>query len=358
MRSKETFEELRREKTGWLNLNTRLTITMGIVVLFSILLSFVIAWLLKLLFPFINKIPLFIQINVYSIIVATISVRIISKLFFDPLRDLREGMQKVSDGDFDVRLTSNSSSTEIQQMIAGFNMMAYELGSTEILQSDFVSNVSHEIKTPINAIEGYTTLLQDCDNLNDEQKEYVEKILFNTKRLSTLVGNILLLSKTENQSIETHKKKYRLDEQIRQSIVDLESSWEEKNIEFDVSMECVEYIGNEPLMRHVWGNLIGNAIKFNPYGGEVRIRLFERDQKAVFIIEDCGPGISEKTINHIFDKFYQEDTSHKSEGNGLGLALVKRIIDISNGEITVQNIDGGGCRFTVLLDKTKKFNDC
>lgn len=358
MKSKETFEKLRREKTGWFNLNTRLTIAVGIVVLISILLSFAISWVLKAFFPFISKIPLFIQINVYSIIFAMVSVHILSKLFFDPIRDLRNGMQRVSDGDFDIRLTTESSSTEIQQMIAGFNMMAHELSSTEILQSDFVSNVSHEIKTPINAIEGYTTLLQDCDNLNDEQKEYVKKIIFNTKRLSTLVGNILLLSKTENQSIETHKKKYRLDEQIRQSIVALESAWEEKNIEFDVSMDCVEYIGNEPLMRHVWSNLIGNAIKFNPYGGIIKIRLFEKEQKVIFTIDDCGPGVSEKMKNHIFDKFYQEDTSHKSEGNGLGLALVKRILDISSGEIIVQNLESGGCRFTVFLEKTKILNDC
>lgn len=145
-------------------------------------------------------------------------------------------------------------------------------------------NVSHEFKTPINAIEGYSTLLQGGDNLDEDQMEYVNKILFNTKRLSELVGNILLLSKLENQSIETNQTKYRLDEQIRESIVALEPEWVKKDIDFDVELDEIKYLGNERLLRYVWDNLIGNAIKFNPRGGLVRLRLTSRQSTVIFTV--------------------------------------------------------------------------
>ena len=209
--------------------------------------------------------------------------------------------------------------------------------------------MSHELKTPIAAIEGYSMLLQDCENLNDEQQEYVNKILFNTKRLSSLFGNMLLLSKIENQSIETNQTWYRLDEQIRESIVALEPAWVKKDVEFDVDLESIKYLGNENLLRHVWDNLIGNAIKFSPQGGLVRIRLVKKDEKIIFTVEDNGPGISEEEKKHIFDKFYQADSSHKQEGHGLGLPLAKRIVMIKGGDIKVDHAPNGGCIFTVTL---------
>lgn len=192
-------------------------------------------------------------------------------------------------------------------------------------------------------------LLQGSDNLNDDQQQYVEKIVFNTKRLSSLVGSILLLSKLENQQIPSGQTRYRLDEQIRQSIVAQENAWENKCIELDVDMERIDYLGNENMMRHIWDNLIGNAIKFSPQNGTVLIRLIQQDKSVVFTIEDQGPGIPEEAKKRIFDKFYQGDSSHKQEGNGLGLALVKRIVSIASGEIYVDNVEMGGCRFTVTL---------
>ena len=273
----------------------------------------------------------------------------LSKFFFNSIKKLRGAMDKVAEGDFSVRLEEKSSSKEIMEIYTGFNLMAHELSSTEILQTDFVSNVSHEFKTPINAIEGYSTLLQDSDNLDDDQREYIDKILFNTQRLSSLVGSILLLSKLENQQIPSHQVEYRLDEQIRQSIVALEPAWEQKDIEFDVELDRVSYLGNEPMMRHVWDNLISNAVKFSPNGGAVKIHLVKKLKRLIFTVEDQGPGLSEEAQKHIFDKFYQADASHKQEGNGLGLALVKRILTIEKGQITAENIPEGGCRFTVTL---------
>lgn len=233
-------------------------------------------------------------------------------------------------------------------MYAGFNLMTKELRATEILQTDFVSNVSHEFKTPINAIEGYATLLQNYEKLDTDQRQYVDKILFNTKRLSSLAGNILLLSRIDNQAIQTKQTTFRLDEQIRQSIVMLEPQWAEKDIEFDVELDDVEYTGSENLMHHVWDNLIGNAIKFNPQGGFVKVALVRTPGKIRFTVEDSGPGIPQGAEMHIFDKFYQGDSSHKEEGNGLGLALAKQITELAGGEIFAENLKVG-CRFTVLL---------
>lgn len=348
MKTRETFDKIRKQKTGWFNLRTRLTLLVSAELVVSILLAVGVSLLLNEVLRITWEIPLLVYLMVISLLVGTLVTSFLSKLFFAPIKDLVKAMEKVADGDFSVRLDTKSSSQEIRELNSGFNLMTHELSATEILQTDFVSNVSHEFKTPINAIEGYATLLQDCDNLNENQREYVDKIHFNTKRLSNLVGNILLLSKIENQAIQAKSTRFRLDEQIRQSIVMLEPAWEQKEIEFDVDMDSVEYTGHESLLYHVWDNLIGNAIKFNPVGGLVRIRL-EKGEHIIFTVEDSGPGISEEAKKHIFDKFYQADSSHKEEGNGLGLALVKKILANSGGEISVENIPAGGCRFTVIL---------
>ena len=351
MKEIDSFQSIRKQKAK-LSLRTRLTLLIGLVVLCSIFIAIALTTLLGRILPSSTVIPQWIQLNLFSLVVALIATRYLSRIFFNPIKELNEGMQKVADGDFSTRLSTKSSSQEVQEMFAGFNMMAKELSSTEILQTDFVSNVSHEFKTPINAIEGYTTLLQGCENLNEDQAEYVEKILFNTKRLSTLVSNILLLSKIENQSIQTRREPYGLDEQIRESIVELEPAWSSKDIEWDVDLDDIEYNGNESMMRHVWNNLIGNAIKFSPDRGTVKIRLQDKEDKYIFIIENQGTSLSEETLKHLFDKFYQADSSHKEEGNGLGLSLVKRILTIDDSDITAENI-AGGCRFTVTLYANK-----
>ena len=245
-------------------------------------------------------------------------------------------------------METNSRIAEVGESYQSFNVMTKELRATEVLQMDFVSNVSHEFKTPINAIEGYTMLLQG-EELSQEQEGYVEKILFNTKRLSGLVGNILLLSKLENQNIPMKKTKYRLDEQIRQAFLSLESKWTEKEIGFQVELEEVKYTGNEGLLMHIWMNLLDNAIKFSPAKGTITMFLKQEKNSVKFIVEDEGPGIEEDVKTRIFDKFYQVDGSHKAEGNGLGLALVKRIVDSAGGTIKAENREYGGCRFVVEL---------
>ena len=298
----------------------------------------------------ISDIPYIVWIIISSVIAGIVLNNFLSIRYFGPVLKLKKAMQQVAEGDFSIRLKAGNELEEIQDIYTNFNRMVQELEATEILQTDFVSNVSHEFKTPISAIEGYATLLQNSEvPVSGEQEEYIDKILFNTRRLSHLAGNILLLSKIEHQSIQTRQNWYRLDEQIRQSIVLLEPDWSKKEIEFDVDMVEVEYMGNESLISHVWDNLLSNSVKFSPVGGTIHIRMVPEGKKILFSIENEGPWISEDALKHIFDKFYQEDSSHKQEGNGLGLALVKQILNLCKGSITAENIPDGGCRFTVTL---------
>ena len=365
---KSYYASIRKQKKPWLNLRIKLTLFVTFELLFSIALAYAVDFiindiLLKLLniyvfskfLPFEIVFPFWLDLILISLLVGLFVTFGLSLWLLKPIKRLENAMSRVADGDFSARIYSRTSSREIQEIYAGFNLMAEELQSTEILQTDFVSNVSHEFKTPINAIEGYSMLLQGNDNLTEEQNQYVEKILFNTKRLSTLTGSILLLSKIENQKISTHNSNIRLDEQILETIVSLEPLWEAKGVEFDVEMDNIEYYGNEHLTYHVWSNLIGNAIKFGPYGETVKIRLYvSRSDDIVFTVSDMGEGLSENTKMHLFDKFYQGDSSHKEEGNGLGLTLVKKILDLEGGEISAENLPHGGCKFTVILKNKSK----
>ena len=273
----------------------------------------------------------------------------VNRALLSPIRKLGDAMNMVGKGAFGIQISTRAPFSDIEDIYRNFNLMTRELAATEILKTDFVSNVSHEIKTPITAIEGYAMLLQGSENLNEEEAEYVEKILANSQRLSELVGNVLLLSRIDNQAIETKSERFSLDEQIRQSILMLEPKWTEKNIELDVELEPIKYEGNRGLMLHVWNNLIGNAIKFSPDNSTVRIRLSRDEKDIVFSVEDEGEGISEDAKNHIFDKFYQADSSHKQEGNGLGLSLVKRILDMTGGSIITENLEPHGCIFKVVI---------
>ena len=295
------------------------------------------------------NLPPVLWIFVISLLIGTAVTMFVSRWIIKPINKLGKAMQQVAAGEFDLELHEEQRFKELEDIYESFNRMTKELKATEILQTDFVSNVSHEFKTPINAIEGYATLLQGSENEGRElQEKYIGKILSNTHRLSNLVGNILLLSKVDNQAIPTKPSTYRLDEQIRQAILQLEPEWEKKEIELDVELERIEYTGNEILLQHVWNNLIENAVKFDPQGGLVKIRLWKNDERIWCTVEDNGPGIKPGDEAHIFDRFFQSDSSHKEEGNGLGLALVKQIVKAEGGQVTVANMEKG-CRFTIQL---------
>lgn len=317
--------------------------------LLSTALAMFIVWLLNRRFGVWLGMPYTIRVLLISILSGAAIAVGLSKIFVSPMMKLGDAMRKVAGGDFTVHLDCTSKIRDVREVYGSFNTMVKELGNTETLQTDFVSNVSHEFKTPINAIEGYASLLQDSQ-LTDEQKNaYIDKIIFNTRRLSDLVGNILLLSKVNNQTISLKASTFRLDEQVRQSILALESKWEKKEIEFDIDLDEIEYTGYENLLSHVWLNLIDNAVKFSPQNGQIRIRLKQLAGSVTFSIWDNGLPIPEADIGRIFNKFYQGDNSHASEGNGLGLALVRKIVAAAHGTINVTSSEDAGTEFVVAL---------
>lgn len=305
-------------------------------------------WAFRHWFGVTPELPIFVWAMVFSGTIGVAVTNHMTKMLIDPIAKLRSAMREVADGDFKVEAKCESRIQDVQDIYDSFNSMVRELSTTETLQTDFISDVSHEFKTPINAIEGYASLLEG-EPSPEEQRAYVEKILFNTRRLSALTGNILLLSKLSNQSILPQKTQFRLDEQIRQAIVALEQMWSEKELGFEVELAETPFFGYESLLLHVWTNLIGNAVKFSPKGGEIRIKMMRTEGAVVFTIEDDGPGIVPGDEEHIFTKFYQSESSHGMEGNGLGLALVRQIVEMSGGSVDVQNLEVGGCRFTVRL---------
>lgn len=305
-------------------------------------------WAFRHWFGVTPELPIFVWAMVFSGTIGVAVTNHMTKMLIDPIAKLRSAMREVADGDFKVEAKCESRIQDVQDIYDSFNSMVRELSTTETLQTDFISDVSHEFKTPINAIEGYASLLEG-EPSPEEQRAYVEKILFNTRRLSALTGNILLLSKLSNQSILPQKTQFRLDEQIRQAIVALEQKWSEKELGFEVELAETPFFGYESLLPHVWTNLIGNAVKFSPKGGEIRIKMMRTEGAVVFTIEDDGPGIVPGDEEHIFTKFYQSESSHGMEGNGLGLALVRQIVEMSGGSVDVRNLEAGGCRFTVRL---------
>lgn len=288
-------------------------------------------------------------IVLFGLIISTGISLFVAKKIIKPIENLRYSLKQVANGDFSVRINGKSKLSAITEMNADFNFMAKELSSIETLRTDFIANVSHEFKTPLAAIEGYATLLQNVKLAEERRKEYVEKIISNTHTLSSLTGNILKLSKLENQEYVKDKKLFNLDEQLRFVLLNLENEWSAKNIELDIDLQDTRYLGNESLLYFVWYNVIGNAIKFSYDNGKIEIRLTSDDKFVSVVVKDYGCGINEEAQKHIFDKFYQADGAHSGEGNGLGLALVKRIVVLCKGEISVQSKLSKGSVFTIRL---------
>lgn len=275
----------------------------------------------------------------------------IGRRILTPMLKLSNASKEVAQGNFNVSVSDSSKLEEVQTTFRNFNAMVQELNSITTLSNDFVANVSHEFKTPLTAVEGYAMLLQDGDLSPAEREEYLDKILYNTHRLSSLVENILILSKLESRPLPEQYTDFRLDEQLRQAVVILEAEWEKKKLSFDVQLDEVTVHGCESLLSHVWTNLLSNAIKFSEPGQEIALRLLEQTTCVVVTVADHGCGMDEATARRSFEKFYQGDTSRRAEGNGLGLALVKRIVELSDGVIEVDSTLGKGTTFRVVLPK-------
>lgn len=296
-----------------------------------------------------NREILFLIIAVVSVFVGTVISNYAGRHPLTAIMAMSSAAREVAAGNFDVILDENSQIKELREMAHNFNLMVKELKSTEMLRTDFVENVSHEFKTPLSAIEGYATLLQKKNLDEKKRQEYTKKILYNTQRLSRLSSNILLLSHLENQGISIRKELFCLDEQLREILLLLENNWTEKNLELDIDLEIADYYGNKDLLAHVWQNLLSNAIKFSHENGTVRIRLYKEGCFLITSITDKGIGMDDEVKRRIFEKFYQGDSSRSSQGNGLGLTLAKRIIDLHGGSISVSSKKGKGSTFMVFL---------
>ena len=268
-----------------------------------------------------------------------------------PVKIILDAAEKVMEGDFSVRIDpvkEFAGETGFNEIIKCFNKMTAELAGTETLRTDFIANVSHELKTPLAVIGNYATMLQSPGLSEAEKNEYAKAISQSSRRLAQLITNILKLNKLENQQIFPQKTEFDLGEQLCESLLQFEDVWEKKNLEIETDIEDdVRIRSDAELLSLVWNNLISNAVKFTPEGGTITVRLHTEADYVIVSVRDTGCGMKPEVGQHIFEKFYQGDTSHATQGNGLGLALVKRVMDILNGEIGVQSIYGQGSTFTV-----------
>jgi signal transduction histidine kinase len=274
-----------------------------------------------------------------------------------PVKKIATAAEKMMQGDLSVRIEKSQSidpNDGYNIVIDYFNKMAEELSGMETLRTDFVANVSHELKTPLAVIQNYGTMLQNPSLTQQERVEYAKTITDAARDLANMVSNILKLNKLENQNIYPDTVSYDVGEQLCECVVAFEDVWEKKGIELEADIdENIMVTADPELLTLVWNNLLSNAIKFTDDGGQITVSLKSQNDKAVISISDTGCGISQEVGKHIFEKFYQGDTSHAVKGNGLGLALVKRVIDITGGDISVSSEVGKGSTFTVTLDKTK-----
>ena len=272
-----------------------------------------------------------------------------------PVRRIVAAAEKMMQGDFSVRIEpihALGMDGRFNDIIQCFNQMARELAGVETLRTDFIANVSHELKTPLAVIQNYGTMLSRPGLTEEERLEYAAAIKEASRRLTSLITNILKLNKLENQQIFPSAARYDLGEQLCESLLQFERVWEEKNISIETDIqEEVQVWADAELLSLVWNNLLSNAFKFTPPGGTVRLSLTADAAHATVKVSDTGCGMTPEVGAHIFEKFYQGDTSHSVQGNGLGLALVKRVVDILKGEITVESTSGKGSSFTVKIGR-------
>lgn len=283
-----------------------------------------------------------------SLIFGTLLTVIACKISLRPAKQFIETTRQIAAGDFSVRFQLGGLE-ESNQLMQSLNTMVEELDSIETLRDDFVSNISHEFKTPVASIYGFAKLLKKGNLPKEQQVEYLDIILSESERLSTLSKNVLLLSRLDNTFRMTDVEKYPLDEQLRRTILILNQEIEHKDIDINVSLQRCQITANEEMLSQVWINLLNNAVKFTPQGGRINVSLKNAGESAIVIIQDNGIGMEPEVVRHIFDKFYQGDSSRSCEGNGLGLALVKRIVELSNGSIQVNSEPGIGSEFTIYL---------
>lgn len=287
--------------------------------------------------------------NALTLLIFTLFVLIGVREITTPLMKLSAATQRIAEGDFDVVFEPTKRKDEIGELERNFAVMAGELRSTEYMQKDFVTNVSHEFKTPLAVISGYAKLLADATLPAEERGKYSSFIVEEAAHLNHMTRNILLLSKLENTRIKPPMTVFALDEQLRQTALCYVHPCKEKNISLQVDVPEIRIRGNEELLMHVFANLLDNAVKFTPHDGRIRLYADKADGNVVVSVADNGIGMDAETRKHIFDQFYQGDTSRQGMGNGLGLPLVKRIVKLHRGSVDVASSPGKGSTFSVKL---------
>ena len=305
--------------------------------------------------PGAGKLILFIAL--LSVIINLLFVIISARIWLKPVKRLIDGMKQLAGGDYSARMTIGKPFGEMSVLRAvsdSFNTMAEELENTEVLRSDFINNFSHEFKTPIVSIAGFAKLLKRGDLSDDEKKEYVDIIEEESMRLSYMATNVLNLTKFENQSILTDVSAFNLSEQIRSCILLLEEKWTRKNLELYIDFDEYLISGNEESLKHVWINLLDNAIKFSPDYGSLEVKIEQDDKNISVSISNNGTPIPIDIQNKIFNKFYQADESHSTAGNGIGLAIVKKLTELHGGVVKVKSSDNL-TTFTVVLPKNEEY---
>lgn len=269
-----------------------------------------------------------------------------------PVTEISAVLRQIRKGDLKAKLKRRHYTSRYSAIIKNINLMTNELSSIDSLKASILSNISHELKTPVSIINNYATLLSADDISDDKRIEYAASITETSKKMTELITNILKLNQLENQNIPSDIVEYDLSEQLCECLLSFEEIWEEKNIEIEADIEeDVKINSNMQLMSIVWNNLFSNAFKFTPHGGKVSVSVKQTNKYAVVKIADTGIGIEEDKKDLIFEKFYQCDTSHSTDGNGLGLALVKRILNLTNSIIKVESTPGEGTEFTVKIRK-------
>ena len=286
---------------------------------------------------------------IVSSFVGTVISSVVSYHLLGPLRELIAATKTVAKGDFSVRLSAENQIGEMAELIESFNVMTEDLSGIEMFRSDFINTFSHEFKTPIVSIRGFAKQLQNENLTEEERREYTDIIISESERLTKLSANILLLSKLEHQSILSDLTTFSLDEQLRSDILLLEKQWTKKDLEIEPELDAVAYCGNAEVLSQLWVNLLSNAIKFTPEGGKIVIRLTKDSECVKVMVRDNGIGMSHETLQHVFEKFYQGDRSHSVDGNGLGLSLVKRIVELCGGTISIESEEGNGTTVYVSL---------
>lgn len=287
--------------------------------------------------------------GIISTIVGTTIAYLISKVPLRPLNTIISAMSQVASGNFKLRLQPRGSAGDLYDLYSSFNSMVEELDGVEILREDFINNFSHEFKTPIVSIRGFAKMLKNAELTTEEREEYLDIIIDESDRLATLSTSILMLSHLEHQTILSNTALFPLGEQIRRCILILQSRWEAKNLEIDAHIPDLDFHGSETLLGQVWMNLLDNAIKFTPEGGTISIQLLAAEDCLICRFQNSGPPISQEGLTRIFEKFYQDDHSRSTIGNGLGLSVVSKIAALHGGHAEVRNLPDSGVEFSVTL---------